>query len=208
MATMGADDHRNGMVAQSPMEYLMGFLFFGAVFIIFTLIQTTTSVNAVLSFLQSGMTVPSGLAGQQIGQFLQGNLDRNQTIAYAIAWGVQAYLIWFGFPSDAAHLLAHKKYTQFMSASLSEKAEFRAKLKNFIALILIGGDVVSDALYVLQGHTVIAGFNLLIIPNVTNMGVLLVAILLPVATCGVTIFFGPEAFRRLDGLISCLRGKK
>jgi hypothetical protein len=67
--------------------------------------------------------------------------------------------------------------------------------------VLVGGDIVTDMLYVLDGRQVFAGFSFA--PN--GFGVLVVAILYPIAICGVTIFCGMELAHRLDKLFSRMR---
>lgn len=199
---LGQDDHRQGLTAQSPITYLLGAVFFGAAFIFFTMLQITSTQDAVFGFLQISIHTPPGMTGPQLLEFINGTLDRNHTIATAIAWGVQCYLLQLAFPSDRAFLMAHKKYNTGMSKSVSNKALLLAKLKTFVTWTLILGDVITDFMYAAAGHAMVGGMHFFIIPNITNPGGLLVALLYPIVICGVTVFFGAEAFHRLDAFLS------
>jgi hypothetical protein len=68
--------------------------------------------------------------------------------------------------------------------------------------VLIGADWLTDALFVLQGHTIFDGF-MHFAPGA--IGVLVIALIYPVAITGVTVFCGIELAHRLDRLFQRLR---
>lgn len=205
---LDADDHRQGMTAQSPIELFIGFVVFAGFWIVFSLLQISATQDAVFGFLQLGVRPPSTMNGQQILDFVNGSLDRNHMIASAIAWAVQLFLFGLSMPSDRQFLHAHKKHNHdAVSKSVADKALLMAKIKSFVTFVLVGGDILTDFLYAAYGHSLIAGFSFIFIPNIGNWGALLVAFLYPIAICGVTVFAGAEAFRRFDGFIAEL-GKR
>lgn len=199
------DHHLNGIGAPSPASLFVTFLIFGAAAWIFTQLQIASTEQAVFGLLQSNVIVKPGMTPQQVADFINSNMDRNQTIAYAIGWGVQLFMLMIAFPGDRALLLAHKKYGMaHHSASIAKNAELMGKAFKFVLAALVGGDIITDFLYVVSGHNLTSGSILGIIPNVSGSGagVLLVALLYPTAVCGVTIFCSVQAFRRLEALIS------
>lgn len=196
-----SDDHRQGITAQSPIEYLAGVILFGGMFIAFSLIQAMSTRDAVLGFLQGHVAIPSGTSPLDVLKIVNNSYDHNMMIATAIAWSVQSVITWMSFPSDRAFLLAHRWHNFATTSSMSQTVELRSRMKTFLTWTLISLDVVTDMMFAAEGHTLVSGFSMKIIPLISDPGALIVTLMFPIAVCTITIFSGPEAFRRLDGLL-------
>ena len=202
--TLDADDHRQGLQALSPLALLILIVICGAAYVIFSLLQITSTEQSVFGLLQVGVQMRPTMTAAEVQQLMTGSLNRYQTIASAIGWGVQIALLMLSFPPDTALLAMHRKYTAERSVSLSKNAEMLGKLRQYMMFILVAGDVLTDFLYVAGGHALFIMNGWL--PSLTNPGVLLVGIVYPVAICFVTIFVGKYIFVFIDALIDHLRG--
>lgn len=151
---------------------------------IFSTIQITGTIQAVFNFLQTTVTVTPGMTAQDLLKLQQGSLDSNELIANAIGWAVQIVLLIATFPSEhyiAAHL---------------------GRARRFVMYALIGANWITDAMYVLQGRTVFDGF-LHLAPG--GFGILIIAVIYPIAVTSITVFCGVEVAHRLDRLIGRIR---
>lgn len=157
----------------------------GLFWFIFFVIQITGTEQAVYSFLQTSVTVtPQETAGQLL-QMQQGTQDANTLIADAIGWSVQLMLLVASFPAE--HYIAYHI----------------GRARRYAMYLLIGTDWLTDSLYVLHGRTVFDGFLHF---ASGGLGILIVAIIYPIAITAVTVFAGIEFAHRIDRLISCIRG--
>ncbi len=206
-APMSADDHRLGLHALSPMMLLCLVVVTAIAFWFFTQLQITSTEQSVFGLLQIGVQLQPGMTMHQVQEFMSGNLDRYNTIADAIGWGVQIALLMLSFPPDSALLSLHRKYNKVVSPSLVKAAAGTAKLRRWMMIILIGGDVVTDFVYVAQGHTLVTMNGWL--PTLSSgsaAGVILVGILYPTAICFVTVFVAKYMFVFLEALFEKVRG--
>lgn len=194
------DDHRHGLYALSPLALLVLTVICALAYYLFSQLQITSTEQSVFALLQITIQLPPNLTADQAIQYMNGNLSHYQTIAAAIGWGVQIALLMLSFPPDNALLSLHKKYNTTPSPSLAKSASTLAKVRKFLMVVLVGGDIATDFLYVVQGHTlfVMDGW----MPKVTagNAGVVLVGILYPAAICFITIFVGKYLFAFVDAL--------
>lgn len=202
--TIATDDHRHGLYANSPIALFVLFVICTAAFVIFSLLQITSTEQTVFDLMQIGIQLKPGLTGDQAAQLLNGTLGHNQTIASGIGWGVQIALLMLSMPPEHALAMMHRKYNQVISASLARHAERTAKARTIIMWVLIGGDILTDFYYVIQGQGFSwDGWH----PSFTgSVGTLLVGLLYPTAVCFVTIFVGKYMFSYLDALIDVFRG--
>jgi hypothetical protein len=163
----------------SPLWLLATAAIFAFFLFIFETIQITSTVQAVLNFLQTTLTVTPAMTAQDLLKMQQGSLGSSELIANAIGWSVQIFLLIASFPSE--HYIAWNL----------------GQARRFMMYILIGADWLTDALYVLQGRTVFDGF-MHFAPGA--VGVLIIAIIFPIALTGVTVFCGIELAHRIDRL--------
>jgi hypothetical protein len=157
----------------------------GLFWFIFFVIQITGTEQAVFTFLQSTITItPQETAGQLLAM-QQGSLDSTNMIASAIGWSVQLMLLVASFPTE--------HYTTYHIG----------RARRYAMILLIGTDWLTDMLYVLHHRTVFDGF-LHFAPG--GFGILIVALIYPIAVTAVTVFAGIEFAHRIDKLISLVRG--
>lgn len=204
--TIAADDHRHGLYANSPIALLCLFGICAAAFIIFSLLQITSTEQTVFDLLQIGIQIKPGMTGEQVAQLMNGTLGHNQTIASGIGWAVQIALLMISMPPEHALAVMHRKYNQVVSASLARHAERMAKARTILQWTLVIGDIITDFYFVVQGHSFSwdvwhPSFN-------GSAGVLLLGLLYPTAVCFVTIFVGKYMFGYLDALIDVFRETK
>lgn len=208
---LSPEDHENALTTSSPAGLLLSTIIYGAAFVIFSQLQIASTEQAVYGFLGMNVYVPPGSTASQITAFTSGNMDKAQVIASAIGWGVQLAMFMIASPSDRVFLAVHKKYSKQSSASILENAAKLAKFKQFLVFMLIGGDILTDFLYVIAGHNLIGGSILGFIPLPSNdlgtFGIFIVGIMYPCVICLITIFSLNEALHRLDGLWDRIRGK-
>lgn len=174
----GADEHT------SPLWLLATSVIFGVALFIFDTIQITSTIQAVLNFLQDTVAVTPAMTAADLLKLQQGQLGSSELIANSIGWSVQIFLLIATFPTE-----------HYITWNLG-------KARRFVMWILIGSDWFTDFLYVIQGHTIFTGF-LQLAPGA--LGVLVIAIVFPIALTGVTVFCGIEVAHRLDRLIHRIR---
>lgn len=201
--TIPADDHRHGLYALGPIPLLCLFGVCAVIFVVFSLLQITSTEQTVFDLLQTGIQIKPGLTGDQVAQLLNGSLDHNHTVAGAIGWGVQFALLMLSMPPEQALAAMHRKYNQVVSASLARHAEFIAKLRGTLMFLLIASDLLTDFVYALEGHVSLYGWQFSLGGGI---GVALVGLAYPCAVGFGTIFAGKYMFAYLDALISFLRG--
>ncbi len=156
----------------------------GFVWFIFSVLQITGTEQAVFGFLQSTITITPQMTATQLLALQSASTDSDHMIAYAIGWAVQVFLLLASFPSE--------HYT----------ASHLARGRRWVMMILLGADWLTDAIYVLRGRTVFDGF-LHFAPG--GFGVMLIAVIYPLAVTGITIFCGIELAHRVDRLIGRIR---
>ncbi len=204
-ATVAADHHAHGYLAMSPLMLLGMFGICAVAYWLFSQLQISATEQTVFNMLSSGIQVTPGMTGDQVKEFMQGQLNHDQTIAYGIGWSVQVALTLVSFPPTSALLMLHRRFNTDPGASLAEAATKYAKWQKFMSWALIGGDVVTDFLYVVENHIVIQWQGLW--PDIQgfNFGILLIGVIYPIGICFVTIFVGKYMFVFLDALIDKLK---
>ncbi len=174
----------NGTEHTSPIWLLTTAAIAGLFWFIFFVIQITGTEQAVYAFLQTTITITPQETASQLLAMQQGSQDSTTLIADAIGWSVQLMLLVASFPSE--HYIAYHI----------------GRARRFAMIILIGADWLTDALYVLHGRTVFAGF-LQLSPG--GIGILIIAIIYPIAITAVTVFAGVEFAHRIDKLVHRIR---
>ncbi len=167
----------------SPLWLLATAAICGIAWFIFSILQITSTEQAVFHMLQSTFTIKPGMTAQQLLDLQNGSMDQTNLEAAGIGWAVQIFMLLLSFPSE-----------HYIHPALG-------RARRFVMYILVGGDILTDGLYVLNGHQVFNGFSF----ASGGFGVLVVAILYPVAICGVTVFCGMELAHRVDRLFGRLR---
>ena len=203
--TIAADHHAHGYLAMSPLMLLGMTLVCAVAYFVFSQLQIGATEQAVLNIMQSGEVITPGLTGRQIVDFMSGRMDRYQTIADAIGWSVQIALTLIAFPANSLLLSLHRNYNADPGSSLTESATKYFKWRKFCTWALVGGDLLTDFLYVIQDHVIVLWNGLIPDITVTSAGVLVIGLLYPVAICFVTIFVGRYLFVFLEGLIDELK---
>lgn len=168
----------------SPLWLLATAGIFAVGLFIFDTIQITSTIQAVLNFLQDTVTVTPAMTAIDLLKLQQGQLGSDELIANSIGFSVQIFLLIATFPSE-----------HYITWNLHQA-------RRFVMYILIGADWLTDFLYVLQGHSIFSNF-----PYLANgaLGVLVIAIIFPIALTGVTVFCGIEVAHRIDRLIHRIR---
>jgi hypothetical protein len=204
-ATVAADHHAHGYLAMSPLMLLGMFGVCAVAYWLFSQLQISATEQTVFNMLSSGIQVTPGMTGDQVKEFMQGQLGHDQTIAYGIGWSVQVALTLVSFPPTSALLMLHRRFNNDPGTSLTEAATRYAKWQKFMSWALIGGDVLTDFLYVVENHMSIQWDGLW--PNIQGFswGIILVGIIYPTGICFVTIFVGKYMFVFLDALIDKLK---
>jgi hypothetical protein len=203
--TIAPDHHAHGYLAMSPLMLLGMTLVCAVAYFVFSQLQIGATEQAVLNIMQSGEIITPGLTGRQIADFMAGRMDRYQTIADGIGWSVQIALTLIAFPANSLLLSLHRRFNSDPGASLTESATNYFKWRRFCTWVLVGGDVLTDFLYVIQDHVAINWSNIIPDVTITSPGVLVIGIIYPVAICFITIFVGKYMFIFLEGLIDELR---
>ncbi len=204
-ATVAADHHAHGYLAMSPLMLLGMFGLCAVAYWLFSQLQISATEQTVFNMLSSGIQVTPGMTGDQVKEFMQGQLGHDQTIAYGIGWSVQVALTLVSFPPTSALLMLHRRFNTDPGASLAEAATKYAKWQKFCSWTLIGGDVLTDFLYVTENHIIIRWQGLW--PDIQgfSFGILLIGLIYPIGICFVTIFVGKYMFVFLDALIDKLK---
>lgn len=200
--TVTSDHHAHGYTAVLPIPMILSFLAYAIGWGIFTQLQIASTEQAVLGFLQSTIQVVPGQTVDQIRALVTGNLARDQAIATAIAWVVQMQILGLSFPLDRLLLASHQRDTTPTSTSVTRSAISLAKGQKLLSFVLIGADVVTDAMYVLTNRTVGTSsiLGVVPIPSPAGWGIVLISLMYPVAICSATIFFSIQAAHRATAL--------
>jgi hypothetical protein len=203
--TIAPDHHAHGYLAMSPLMLVGMTIVCAVAYFVFSQLQIGATEQAVLNIMQSGEIVTPGLTGRQITDFMYGRMDKYQTIASGIGWSVQIALTLIAFPANSLLLSLHRQFNSDPGPSLTESATKYFKWRKFCTWALVGGDILTDFLYVTQDHVRIDWSNIIPDITITNPGVLVIGIIYPVAICFVTIFVGKYMFTFLEGLIDELK---
>jgi hypothetical protein len=182
-ATVEGSLSYGGEAHTSPLWLLATAAICGIAWFIFSILQITSTEQAVFHLLQSTFTIQPGMTAQQLLDMQNGSMDQTNLSAAGIGWAVQIFMLLLSFPSE-----------HYIHPTLG-------RARRFVMIILVGGDILTDALYVLNGHQVFSGIGFA--PG--GFGVLIVALLYPIAICGVTVFCGMELAHRIDRLFTRLR---
>ena len=177
-------DATGGGEHTSPIWLLITAGIFGLAWFIFSTVQITSTIQAAFLFLQSTYTITPGETAADLLKIQQGNLDSTTLIATIIGWAIQITLLRTMLPSQ-----------HFTLWHLD-----RARV--FVTRILIGADVLTDALYVLNGRSVMLNWHTFA-PG--GLGILIIAVLYPIALISITVFCGIEMAHRIDRLFQCLK---
>ena len=86
--TIAADHHAHGYLAMSPLMLLGMTLVCAVAYFVFSQLQIGATEQAVLNIMNSGLTVSPGLTSDQIQAFMNGQMNRDQTIAAFTRSGV------------------------------------------------------------------------------------------------------------------------
>lgn len=167
----------------SPLWLLITAVICGVIFFIFSTVQITGTQLAVFHLLQSGLTITPNMTAQQLLDIQNNHLSQDGLIAASIGWGVQVFMLIAAFPSE-----------HYIHFSLE-------KGRRFVMYILIGGDIATDILYVLNGRQVFDGWKI----SGSGLGILIVSALYAIAVTGVTVFCAMECAHRIDKLFGRLR---
>lgn len=201
--TVSGDSHEFGLLALSPLALLCLAGVSAIAYYVFSQLQITSTEQTILTLLQYNVTLNPGMTAQQAIDMIHGSTDHYETIAGAIGWAVQIALLFMSFPPDTALLLMHRKHNTQMSPSLAEAAQTFVKIRNFLMIVLIGGDILTDMVYVANGHTLVVfnGWT----PSLPSIGLLIVAMIYPAAICFVTVFVGKYLFVFIGALVEKIR---
>jgi hypothetical protein len=172
-----------GEAHTSPLWLLATAAICGIAWFIFSILQITSTEQAVFHLLQSTYTLQPGMTAQQLLDLQNGSMGQTNLEAAGIGWAVQIFMLLISFPSE-----------HYITPGLD-------RARRFVMYVLVGGDIVTDAVYVLSGHQIFNGFGFA--PG--GFGILLVAIIYPIAIAGVTVFCGLELAHRIDRLFGRLR---
>jgi len=203
--TVSQDHPAHGYLALSPLMLLLLIGICGIAYWIFSQLQIAGTEQAVLDILQTSTTITPGMTGSQVQQFLNGQLNHDQTIAAAIGWASQLALTILSFPPDSVLLSLHRRHSADPSPALGRIAAKYMKWQNFLTKALIGGDILTDFFYVIQDKFHIVWRNY--IPDLSGVswGAVLIGMLYPIGICFVTVFVGRFFFTFLDALIDKFR---
>lgn len=186
-ATVDQGHHILGLITQSPLILLFLIIGLAIAVWIFTQSQITNTETSVLALLQAGTTITPGMTGRQVQQLMTGQMMGYYTgIAALIGWGVQIALVIMAFPPDSALLSLHRRFNADAAPSLVSSAMNQEKWRTIISRVLVGGDILTDFLYVVRGHTLFSGFNGML-PQL-DWGVLIIGVMYPAVICFVTVF--------------------
>jgi hypothetical protein len=200
--TVAADHHIHGFTATIPIPMALSFLACAAAWWIFSQLQIASTEQAVLGLLRSGVMVSPSMTVPQVRAMIDGDLQRDMVIATAIGWAVQLQILVFSFPVHRVLLAAHQRDTLPVSASINRTAVTMAKVQKFLAMALIGADVLTDMMFVLADRKIGTNtiFGIVPLPSADGWGILIISAVYPMAICSVTVFFGIQAAHRLTAL--------
>jgi hypothetical protein len=199
--TVSQDHPAHGYLALSPLMLLLLIGICGIAYWVFSQLQIAGTEQAVLNILQASITATPGMTGDQMQQFLNGQLNHDQTIADAIGWASQLALTIISFPPDSVLLALHRRHNGDPSPAMGRLAAKYLKWQNFLQKALIGGDVLTDFFYVIQDKFTIIWHNHIPDLSSVNWGAILIGVVYPIGICFVTVFVGRFFFTFLDALI-------
>jgi hypothetical protein len=196
------DHYANGFAADSPLALGVMFLLCAIAYGIFSVLQITSTEQTILELLSVSVTLQPGLTQNQFHQFMSGSMDRYAIIADAIGWAVQVALTTIAFSPNSGLQSLHRRFGE-VSPSITRSVSSFAKWRSFLYVVLVGGDIVTDFYYVVQGRNLIPSWNGAL-PDISSsaFGVVLVGLVYPAAVCFVTIFVGKYMFVYLGKLVS------
>lgn len=204
-ATVSADHPAHGLLAMSPLMLLFALVACAIAYWQFSQLQIASTEQTVLNMLAAGIQVTPGMTADQIKQFIQGEMNHDQTIAYGIGWSVQIALTLVSFSPTSSLVMLHRRFNTDPSVSLTQLATRYAKWQRFLSWTLIGGDILTDFLFVAENRMSIVWDELWPTIHGFSWGILLIGIIYPIGICFVTIFVGKYMFVFLDALIDRLK---
>ena len=208
-STMNASHHAHGLYALSPLALLGMLVPLGIAFWWFMNVQIGSTEQAVFGLLQQSVHVDPAMTQEQVSRILNGaTFDKNQQIAVAIAWGVQIAILLLAFPPDVALMLMHRNSNIDPSPSMAVVAERYDKARRFLTWFLVGCDILTDFLFVVSGHELIAFHGILPNFSASGWGVIIVGLLYPASICFVTVFVGKYFIAFAHALIAKVRTMK
>lgn len=195
----------HGLYAMTPAALLVMVLICGIALWVFTNLQITGTENSVYGLLQLSTSYPASATASQVQQLLNGSLNRYQTIADAIGWGVQIVLWTVTLSPDAALVLVHLKHNDTPQHYLARNAAMLGKLRLGLMCLLIGADVFTDFFYVVQNHTlfVMDGWH----PSIAGAaaaGTILAGLMYPAVIIFINVFVAKYLFAFIEALFSKL----
>ena len=208
-SSINASHHAHGLYALSPLALLGMLVVCALAFWWFMNSQLASTEQAVFGLLQQSVHVTPEMTQAQVSQILNGAaLEKNQQIATAIAWGVQIAILLLAFPPDVALMLMHRNSNIDPSPSMAVVAERYDKARRFLAWFLIGCEILTDFLFVVSGHELVAFHGILPNFSASGWGLILVGVLYPAALCFVTVFVGKYMIAFAHALFAKLRNMK
>ncbi len=150
--TLHEDDPRHGATAQPALLMLL----LGSIELIIwggcNLQQITTTHDAIFGLLQGGTILPTNATAQQAVNLIMGAMDKNNKIAYTIAFVTQVIFLMAAFPLSHiwGRMAAAQGYHPSGSTFRAHVREVRRHLnvRRVIFIIFFIGDVLSDLRYV------------------------------------------------------------
>lgn len=198
--------HWHGLYGMTPFALLVMIIVCGLALWVFTNLQITGTENSVYGLLQLSAGYPPNATTAQVAEFLNGQLDRNQTIADAIGWGVQIVLWTVTLSPDAALVLVHLKHNDTPQHHLARNAATLGQIRRALMWLLIGADILTDFIYVVQGHTtmVMDGWHPSI-PTNAAAGTILAGLMYPAVIIFINVYVAKYLFAFIEALFSKLR---
>lgn len=196
----------HGLYAMTPFALLVMIAVSSFALYIFTNLQITGTENSVYGLLQLSTSYPASMTASQVQALLAGNLNRDQTIADAIGWGVQIVLWTLTLSPDAALVLVHIKHNDTAEHHLARNAAMLGKLRLILIWLLIGADILTDFFYVVQNHTlfIMDGWH----PSIDGTaaaGTILAGLMYPAVIIFINVYVAKYLFAFLEALFSKLR---
>ncbi len=195
----------HGLYAMTPIALLVMILICGVALWVFTNLQITGTENSIYGLLQLSTSYPASATASQVQALLNGDLNRYQTIADAIGWGVQIVLWTVTLSPDAALVLVHLKHNDTPQHHLARNAAMLGKMRLGLMWLLIGADVFTDFFYVVQNHTlfVMDGWHPSI-AGATAAGTILAGLMYPAVIIFINVFVAKYLFAFIEALFTKL----
>ncbi len=181
---------RNGGTASASSAGGVGL--FAFVFIVLELIawvwcsiqQITTTHDSVFGLLQGGTIIPTHMTAQQLLAFLQGSMDKDNKIAYTVAFVTQII---------------------FLSALMPGSPIHNQGLRKIVVVVFFVLEVTSDLWYASATGASLGGAFTWVL-NLQNGGWLASLMYIVAMSAGSTLL-GIDAFNRLGRLFSAFSGR-